>query len=589
MKVDIPEELPEPQEARFHPPYGLHLYQAKKPPNVVKKCIELFTRKGDVVLDPFVGCGVTAGEAVMLGRRAIATDLCPLSIFITETTLTPYTHEDLQSFQRTASRIISSLSDLEEALYRTKCKKCGRDAKAKEYSYDSTNDSEDPRYREWELKKVYCTCPKGHKEWQSTTSTDRSLFDSVRSRKVGSSYPKTRFLTNTRINIYEGMTVEDIFTRRNIIALASIRARITSLKQSRVRDLLRFSFSTIIHSSRMSHYKRANFQNFFIPKEDMRELNVFQEFSTAVSEIATERAQTIGPLQNVKRVDNFEDLAGGEGNLMITQLDATKLHEAVPDESIDYVHTDPPYVDQVPYMEVTLPYIAWLELCNEKEYKRKLDEEIILTNSPERREKSPNTSEGKENYRKLLGNSISQIKRVLKRDHWASVWFCSKNEQAWRSVSDNLKSIGLEDRVHHLVARNLKTFKVNIEKERNPLAEILEQDLLIHAINTGIVISPQTIPLNIALDTFGEVAVEQIRRKGYATTGEIYLAFVKRMFDKYGEPPPDIKYTDVLAKDKRFVAEDQKELVKGKYETMTAWRLKEQNNPARISSYLQTR
>lgn len=45
-----------------------------------KKCIELFTHKGELVLDPFVGIGITLIAARDLGRNAVGFDLNSLYI-----------------------------------------------------------------------------------------------------------------------------------------------------------------------------------------------------------------------------------------------------------------------------------------------------------------------------------------------------------------------------------------------------------------------------------------------------------------------------------------------------------------------------
>jgi DNA modification methylase len=57
------------------PMYLMHKFWARKPHNVVGEYIEHYSKKGDIVLDPFVGSGVTAIEALKRGRKAIAIDL----------------------------------------------------------------------------------------------------------------------------------------------------------------------------------------------------------------------------------------------------------------------------------------------------------------------------------------------------------------------------------------------------------------------------------------------------------------------------------------------------------------------------------
>src|SRR5450759_1733725 len=69
------------QEMARH--YGVHPYFTRRPSNVVRAYLERYSRPRDVVLDPFGGSGVTAIEAMLLGRHAIHNDLNPFANFIT--------------------------------------------------------------------------------------------------------------------------------------------------------------------------------------------------------------------------------------------------------------------------------------------------------------------------------------------------------------------------------------------------------------------------------------------------------------------------------------------------------------------------
>jgi len=62
--------------------YAMHKYWSKKPPNIVAYFIEKYSKKGDIVLDPFSGYGVTGIEALRLGRKTILIDLNPIATFI---------------------------------------------------------------------------------------------------------------------------------------------------------------------------------------------------------------------------------------------------------------------------------------------------------------------------------------------------------------------------------------------------------------------------------------------------------------------------------------------------------------------------
>src|SRR4030042_5206593 len=102
------------QDARH---YGVHPYFTRRPPNVVRAYIEQYSREGDVVLDPFGGTGVTAIEAMLLGRQAIHNDLNPFANFIAknigDTTLS-YTLPLREALHRVQQQCAQPLAEMEK-------------------------------------------------------------------------------------------------------------------------------------------------------------------------------------------------------------------------------------------------------------------------------------------------------------------------------------------------------------------------------------------------------------------------------------------------------------------------------------------
>jgi hypothetical protein len=72
----------EPKNGRPHRLHSLCPYFAMFPPEFARLAIERHTKPGDLVLDPFSGRGTTLLEAILLGRRAIASDINPVAYCI---------------------------------------------------------------------------------------------------------------------------------------------------------------------------------------------------------------------------------------------------------------------------------------------------------------------------------------------------------------------------------------------------------------------------------------------------------------------------------------------------------------------------
>jgi len=114
-----------PLVARPHTPiYLTHKFWGRKPHNVVGQYIETYSKPNEVVLDSFIGSGVTAIEAIRLGRKTIAVDLNPVSILITRMTLMPV---ELKNFERAFKSIERNVKTAIMKFYETKCPKCGGD------------------------------------------------------------------------------------------------------------------------------------------------------------------------------------------------------------------------------------------------------------------------------------------------------------------------------------------------------------------------------------------------------------------------------------------------------------------------------
>ena len=64
--------------------HGYHRYPAKFIPQIVSRLIEKYTKEGDLVVDPFGGCGTTLVESNVMCRPSIVVDINPVAVLITK-------------------------------------------------------------------------------------------------------------------------------------------------------------------------------------------------------------------------------------------------------------------------------------------------------------------------------------------------------------------------------------------------------------------------------------------------------------------------------------------------------------------------
>jgi len=76
--------------------HGYHRYPAKFIPQIVSRLIEKYTHKGDLIVDPFGGCGTTLVESKVMGRSSVGVDINPVAALITKAKTTPIDLKEIE-------------------------------------------------------------------------------------------------------------------------------------------------------------------------------------------------------------------------------------------------------------------------------------------------------------------------------------------------------------------------------------------------------------------------------------------------------------------------------------------------------------
>jgi DNA modification methylase len=86
--------------------HDIHPYPAKFIPQIPRNLIARLSLRGELVYDPFGGCGTTALEAILLGRQALSTDVHPLAKIIGEAKTLTLTKEEEEQTSDIAERLM---------------------------------------------------------------------------------------------------------------------------------------------------------------------------------------------------------------------------------------------------------------------------------------------------------------------------------------------------------------------------------------------------------------------------------------------------------------------------------------------------
>jgi 16S rRNA G966 N2-methylase RsmD len=413
-----------PVVAKAHTPmYLMHKFWARKPHNVVATYIQRYSRAGEVVLDPFCGSGVTAIEALRLGRKAIAVDLNPAATWVTRLTARP---ADLEAYTACFRQIEGSIKTQLLNLYLTRCKRCRRKVSAHVAVWrKGASDPTELRY----------FCPACRRRITKTPDrSDLRLIRRIERATIRNWYPKTP-LRYDGAEFKEGThdpdveRVDQLFTKRNLLALASLFNEINKLQDEKSRELMLFTFTSMVHlASNMTPVRPTRpFSSFWavhrywVPPIFM-EQNVWDLFDGAVNgkqgvvEGKKESNDVLGRyFIETSKVSGLEKRA----RIHISCSDALCLGEIVPESFVDYIFTDPPYGGAIQYFELSTLWLSWLRM------KPDFEGEVTI-----------NEQQGKDfdYYHRMLTAAFKQCYRALKPGRYLTVTFHSTSIQVWNSI-----------------------------------------------------------------------------------------------------------------------------------------------------------
>lgn len=367
------------QDARH---YGVHPYFTRRPANVVRAYVERYSREGDTVLDPFGGTGVTAIEAMLLGRRAIHNDLNPFANFIAET---------IGDTSLTSIAVLHEAFDLVEKA----CAKSLAEIEADE---------------------------KAAKRWLRKLPLPENI----------------RLPRNSDAEFYH-----DMFTPRQLAGLATIKQAIDRETRPAIRNLLLLAWSASIaklNKTFLSAKGRAasrggssifSIYRYKVAKECV-ELPIWETFRGRFRNVVAAK-------EEVLKLRNYQ---GGRGtgarlpesltDLRILAHDAASLRGVLKPASVDYIFTDPPYGAFISYLDLSILWNHWLGFPVTDEAR---EHETIVGGEQ-------NLSE--EHYRQSLAESIRVCFDVLRPDRWMSVVFQHWDLSYFAAILDTAAACGAE-------------------------------------------------------------------------------------------------------------------------------------------------
>ena len=279
-------------------------------------------------------------------------------------------------------------------------------------------------------------------------------------KKALKKYPYPKGLTLPKGSDVE--TIEDLFTDKQLAQLAFLKHLIKQEKNENIQKSLMVAFSSTINKTNRTYHNSGSrnenagdsaafrYYRYRIAVTEV-DLNVWNSFETKFKKILNAKQEII-PKINANTIGNGQIIKGTATNI-----------KWIPNESVDYIYTDPPYGAKIPYLDLSVMWNGWLDLEVTKE---DLAQEAI---------EGGEQGKTKSNYNTLIAESIKEMYRVLKFDRWLSFVFAHKDPEFWHLIMDTAESCGFE----YIGAVPQKNGQSSFKKRQNPFT-VLSGQLIIN-------------------------------------------------------------------------------------------------------------
>jgi DNA modification methylase len=408
--------------------YSFHKYWGKKPIESIIYFIQNYTKKSDIILDPFLGSGFICNESLKRGRRFIGVDLNPFSIEHTQFLL------NLPAQKEYSEAIKEIENNVKEKINHS-------------YHLNNGNIASHYLWNNEKLEKIWMKPKTGRNRIEIEPSIyDINIVNSFNNYTL-EHIRAAKFFTNSRINSNSSMTIMDLFTKR---ALRNIDILIEEINKypeqlQRALYLTLTSASGQMSSMVFAITGRGKTKNNISEKIEVGswvigfwkpelhfEINVWNCFKSrakklhnALEEMDREQYTIFNDLNQI-----FEVETGG----CIINNNCLDIIKNIPDNSIQLICTDPPHSDRIPYLELSE---IWNAILNKNVC---FDNEIVVSNAKER-------NKNKENYLNDMTVFIQAIDRILKKNGIFLLYFNARDKESWKfmellETTSNLEFFG---------------------------------------------------------------------------------------------------------------------------------------------------
>ena len=440
-----------------HPVYSFHPYHTKVPPEIIRKLIEHYTRPGEIVLDAFCGTGMTGVAARESGRCGIVIDLSPIATFIASVngTTNPansaalalahviaaskkefgWVYETEESGRRFEVNyyVWSDVFTCPECVHEFpffphgvihhgnkvetrksfSCPSCGADLNVRKVERVLTSSGKkkalvwtnagtgrlriNREANSFDQKILERITALGNSKWKPTDPIDPDGY-SAKLAQLGD----------------KGITdVSRFLSDRNCLVFSDLWERVSKLQDASIRNVVKACLTSIftVVSERQGYFGGGGGMsgNLYMPIIRM-EKNIYDSLE-----------------RKIKKMIDSEAAKPALGVACAVSAQSSTDLRAIPNSSIDYIYTDPPFGANIIYSEMNLMLEGWLRVKSTEK------SEAVIN---EVRDK------GFDDYGRLMRRVFNEYFRVLKPGRWITVEFHNTMASVWNLIQTNLAEAG---------------------------------------------------------------------------------------------------------------------------------------------------
>jgi len=284
----------------------------------------------------------------------------------------------------------------------------------------------------------------GKKKWSRLASEkDICAFESLLKQLSLVEFPLYKMAWGGlyRSGYHQGIThLHHFYTKRNALVFSRIWSKIPKYPeeiQGALR-LLALSYNSS-HSTLMTRV---------VVKKDSRDFVITGSQSGVlyISNLPVEKNILDGIDRKISTLKQaFRLVEGSQSSVGVFNSSSTFL--SLPDRSVDYVFTDPPFGDYIPYSEINQVNEAWLGRTTDK------TDEVIVDSSQKK---------GILEYNELMCAVFAELSRALKDDGLMSLVFHSAKAEVWQALINSYQRADLQVIFSSILDKIQASFKQTI-------------------------------------------------------------------------------------------------------------------------------